>query len=47
MAKLLGDPDALAAIQKGKNRNELKKIVERGIPGFVKRREPFLLYARP
>lgn len=47
MAKLLGDPDALAAIQAGKNRDELMKIVDRGIPGFLKRREPFLLYARP
>lgn len=47
MAKLLGDPDALAAIREGKNRDELKKIVERGIPGFLKRRELSLLYPRP
>lgn len=47
MAKLLGDPDALAAIQEGKNRDELKKITDREVPGFMKRREPFLLYPRP
>jgi uncharacterized protein YbbC (DUF1343 family)/CubicO group peptidase (beta-lactamase class C family) len=46
MAKLLGDADALEAIRKGEATEKFRVHRDRGVAGFLKRREPHLLYPR-
>ena len=46
MAKLLGDAATLEAIRTGKPHPEIRALRDRGLAGFLKRREPFLLYPR-
>jgi uncharacterized protein YbbC (DUF1343 family)/CubicO group peptidase (beta-lactamase class C family) len=46
MAKLLGDAETLAAIREDKPQPEIRALRDRGLAGFLKRREPFLLYPR-
>ncbi len=44
MASLLGDPETLEAIRAGKPAAEIRAIRDRGLPDFLRRRQPHLLY---
>jgi uncharacterized protein YbbC (DUF1343 family)/CubicO group peptidase (beta-lactamase class C family) len=46
MTKLLGDGATLDAIRAGRPQSEIRAFRDRGLAGFLKRREPFLLYPR-
>lgn len=45
--KHLGDTETLTAIRNGESLENLRKIRDRGLPSFMERRTPHLLYARP
>ncbi|MCW1925787.1 DUF1343 domain-containing protein [Luteolibacter arcticus] len=47
MAKLLGDAETLEAVRRGDPLEQLRETRDRGLPLFLKRREPHFLYQRP
>ncbi|MCW1886241.1 DUF1343 domain-containing protein [Luteolibacter flavescens] len=46
MKKLIGDPETLEAIRKGETLDVIRAVRDRGLPDFMKRRTPHLLYPR-